>query len=878
MRTPDTTTPIVLEFVRTTDAADAFAFQFQPQEYLLRRADGVFAPVQIPWNQALLEDLAVLRQAGRDPAAVQRIGERLRSWLEPAGWSTLEAQILDAQHRGLRVALQIRAAAAELYALPWELLSLRGTGQHLGELAHVTIQYEWPRTEEGPLPDEDAGGTGLLLAWSAAGGSVPAAEHVALLEQACGAAALPFVPTRDVLAHASYDRLRATLAAATDRGEPVRVLHLLCHGGETGSTYGLCLHSDEGDGLAVVDAGRLRQLLGPFAGTLRLVVLSACDSGNSGTPGNQLGSVAQTLHRAGIAAVVGSRYPLSRDGSLRAAAALYGRLISDTASLDQALRAVRQALAQCTDGLDWASLQLYAHPIAMHPEFRPLTFRPYRGLLSFQPQHARYLFGRSAEIAAMEQKLTLLRQSGQPRLLSVMGASGAGKSSLVLAGVVPRLQGTQRSGSADAGDGTAGPALQLRYLRPGGDALMDVQSLAAAPMATAPTLIVIDQLEEIFTQLSDPAQRQAFVQALWQIATAPNAQHVVLMTLRIDFAGRCGELTLTTEGLRLDAVAFSDPHRVLVAQLGPADLRATVTEPARRVGLTLEEGLLSRILADVAGEPGALPLLQDTLDLLWQRRRAGMLTVAAYEAVGGVGGALQRRADAVIDGLSVPEARAARSLLVRLVHMTDSDAPWTRQRMRLSALRPQGEAEQAAFAATLQRLVAARLVVCDGVGDGQVVEVAHEALIRRWPRLQAWVKEDRQLLWETARVEELLGRWHDERQALTGAALTFAQGVAARSGAALSPEARRLVRLFSIRARRQLALSIMSALLVVASLLFDAISEAPLPHRYRMAQDVLLSACVLGLLGFATNGFSLLGPRRRTARRVEAGVAGPNRM
>jgi hypothetical protein len=221
----------------------------------------------------------------------------------------------------------------------------------------VLVRYEWPDTETR-VASVDVEGSRVLFAWS---GQVPAAEHQAAIHGACGAGAQPFDVELDVLAHASCGRLAERLKAASAEGKPVRILHLLCHGTATGSTFGLALDGDEdGDSTVAVDAGRLRQILAPHADTLRLVVLAACDGGNVGAVGNQLGSVAQALHRIGIPAVIASRFPLSTSGSNRLAARLYETLIGGKATLEEAFIAARQHLAEDATQLDWASLQLYA--------------------------------------------------------------------------------------------------------------------------------------------------------------------------------------------------------------------------------------------------------------------------------------------------------------------------------------------------------------------------------------------------------------------------------------------------------------------------------------------------------------------------------------
>ncbi|MBL9103836.1 MAG: CHAT domain-containing protein [Myxococcales bacterium] len=347
---------ISLEFARAEHTGDAHSFRFSPQAYIARTPRGGFERAELAWDADLLADLQAVRSPGRDPAVQQRVGEVLRRFLAPTGWEQHEAAIAEAVRQRRSVRVSLRSAAAELYALPWELLALRASGQALGGLPGVLVRYEWPETVTAAA--EPASGR-VLLAWSAAGGAVPAGEHVAAVRRAAGERG-GFDAARDVLARASSGRLAAALAEAEAGGRPVTLLHVLCHGAAQGQVFGLALDGEEDDRAPVViDPGRLAQILAPHAATLRLVVLAACDSGNAGAPGNRIGSVAQMLHRAGLAAVVASRYPLSVSGSVRLTAALYAGLLAG-GSLEAAFLAARAALAGDAASLDWASVQLYA--------------------------------------------------------------------------------------------------------------------------------------------------------------------------------------------------------------------------------------------------------------------------------------------------------------------------------------------------------------------------------------------------------------------------------------------------------------------------------------------------------------------------------------
>ena len=793
-----------LEFARAEQTDDPYGFRFAPQDYLVRSLGGGFASAHLVWDPSLRDALEEVRRPGQKPELVQRLGETLRSFLSTAGWAEHEAAILQAVQAGRHVLITLRSAAAELYALPWEFLALKRTGQRLGELPGVLLRYEWPETRTAPQTEalRTSPESRILVAWSAAGGAVPAAEHIAALEQAEAGGLRTFKRERDVLSNASCDRLVAKLQASAKEGCPIAALHILCHGTPTagGTSFGLVFDAAEaGDGPVVVDAARLRQLLSPYAQMLRLVVLCACDSGNSGALGGTLGSIAQALHRIGIGAVIASRYPLSVRGSIKLAESLYRELIGRPASLESALLSARSRLADQPEQLDsvgdWAGVQFYARA-EDGDDTRPLVIRPYRGLLSFQPEHERFFFGREREIAQIQTRLGALSQTREPQLCIVAGASGTGKSSVVLAGVVPRLL------AAEA-------ALHCVILRPGSDPEGELEKKLAGPLTdpqpSRKLLLVVDQLEEIFTHVQVPERRQRFVRRLWKLASDSDSGVRVLITLRVDFIDNCGEITLDESGLRLDAIAYSEAHRVFLSQLGSDALRAAMVEPARAVGLRLEDGLSQRMLADVGAEPGALPLLQDTLDLLWQRRQGRLLTQAAYEEIGAVAGALYGRADALFDGLPPTDQQMARRLLVRLVSVADNISLSTRRRVLLHTLRPDDAGEAARFDHLLSQLIESRLLVSDGEGQGQTIEVAHEALIRRWKRLSDWVREDRQMLADLERIEGWVRQWEDPqlRTLLVGSQLGYVKLLAERYKKDFPKRATQLLLASEARVKRQ---------------------------------------------------------------------------
>lgn len=338
-------------------------FRFGAEGYSVRGQRGAVRDFQLDWSQHLVDDLHALRTAPRPEQIAQKLGTRLRDSLGPADWAREEQAIFDAAARAYRVHVTVRLGAAELYAFPWELLTHSTTGQHLGELDNLLVRYEWPGTTSKPRTREytsEHPGR-ILMAWSAAGGRVPSDQHIQAITSATAGHKAPrytFGPDRDVLAEVSREALDEALCESP---EPVAILHLLCHGTAASEGYGLCLS----DGLGqcdVVDAAQLRRILVPHAGTLRLVVLCACDGANMGTSGNHLGGVAQNLHRAGIECVVASRYPMSPGGSLTLAKALYRQIISRDASYEESFLTARNRLSRAGSTRDWIALQLFSRP------------------------------------------------------------------------------------------------------------------------------------------------------------------------------------------------------------------------------------------------------------------------------------------------------------------------------------------------------------------------------------------------------------------------------------------------------------------------------------------------------------------------------------
>jgi WD40 repeat protein/class 3 adenylate cyclase len=328
---------------------------------------------------------------------------------------------------------------------------------------------------------------------------------------------------------------------------------------------------------------------------------------------------------------------------------------------------------------------------------------PYKGLVPFDADDADVFFGREQLVEELVDRLD------EAPFLAVVAPSGNGKSSLVRAGVVPELE--RRTGRLH-------PAL----FSPGEHPLAE---LAAAGDAD---LLVVDQFEEVFTLCRDEDERRTFIDAL--VGSAERGLRVVV-ALRADFYGHCAAYP------RL-AAALED-RQALVGPMSEDELRRAIERPAEGAGLLLEPGLVEGILRDVVGEPGALPLLSHSLLETWKRRSGRVLTLVGYLQAGGVQGAITKTAETVYREALAPDQQAlARSIFLRLTELGHGTED-TRRRVAIAELVPRPE-QQNDVDEVLRKLTDARLVT---IGEG-TVEVAHEALIRHWPTLRAWLDEDRE--------------------------------------------------------------------------------------------------------------------------------------
>jgi WD40 repeat protein/DNA-binding SARP family transcriptional activator len=321
---------------------------------------------------------------------------------------------------------------------------------------------------------------------------------------------------------------------------------------------------------------------------------------------------------------------------------------------------------------------------------------PYLGLTPYDVGDSEGFFGRDRDVTAC---LDRLRREG---VLVVVGPSGCGKSSLVRAGLAAALR---REGG------------EVAVINPGAD---PVNAFATVLPWRKPTVLVVDQGEEVFSLCQDATERDAFLNRLAEhVETAP-----VVIAMRAD---RMGDISVHP------GLARMVERSIYVLAAMPADdLRAAVEGPARQAGLMVEPGLVDLLVREVEGEPGALPLLSHALRETWLRREGRTLTVAGYQATGGIRGAVAQSAEDVYGGIEPGRRPVLRDLLLRLVSPGVAGEPVRARVPRRLVVADSTQDE------LIDLLVGSRLVTSD---DG-VVELAHEALARAWPRLRGWLEDD----------------------------------------------------------------------------------------------------------------------------------------
>ena len=417
----------------------------------------------------------------------------------------------------------------------------------------------------------------------------------------------------------------------------------------------------------------------------------------------------------------------------------------------------------------------------------PEPRNPYKGLKAFQPEDQHDFFGRDAlvnNLLASLQACLIAHEERvhSARLLAVIGPSGSGKSSVVMAGLLPRLLVGGLPGSQhwlyldpmvpgqhplEALTMTLAVLFPERSLKSIREDLEDdsVRGLhllltTCVKHTKGSVLLVLDQFEELFTQTATEDERRHFLDLLFCAATEPGGPLIIVLTLRADFYDR--PLLYQEWGPLIER------QHVTVFPMEMRDLRAAIELPAQlpEVQLSFEEDLVGDVLFDVQGQAGALPLLQFALDQLFQKRQGRLLTLSAYHQMGGVKGALAQHAEATYQSLPTQtHQRLARALFLRLINPGAVKEDATKRRILLSELVVLDPQETTLLAEVTATFIRARLLTTNISAGAATVEVSHEALIAAWTRLEDWLHEARDTIRLQQRISEDAVIWKQHGQA-----------------------------------------------------------------------------------------------------------------
>ncbi len=392
---------------------------------------------------------------------------------------------------------------------------------------------------------------------------------------------------------------------------------------------------------------------------------------------------------------------------------------------------------------------------------------PYKGLRYFDcnEEDPKYFHGRES---LTDQLLDKVRQSN---FLAIVGQSGSGKSSVMRAGLLHQLkQGEKLAGSGRWKIQILVPGehplqcLALSFLDPKLSVVEKAKQLKEAKQILTDgseglelliqasemprVVIVIDQFEEVFTLCEDVVEREQFLSCLLEAAEKLKGKLCLILAMRADFLGKCLEREYSGLGKKIQENLIS------VIPMNRKQLREAIALPAKKVKLEVEEELIGRMLNEIEGSPGSLPLLEYTLTRLWEERRENQLKLTTYENLGGIGGTLNSRATEVYKQFSQEEQQIAKLIFLNLTQLGEGTED-TRRRVNKAELMTEKHA-QAAIEKVIEKLANEKLIVTN---ENDVIDVAHEALIRHWQQLRNWLEENRDALGRQRKIEEEAKYW-----------------------------------------------------------------------------------------------------------------------
>lgn len=571
------------------------------------------------------------------------------------------------------------------------------------------------------------------------------------------------------------------------------ILHFLGHGSfnhknaelERGlSEVSLWLESKNGTAHLVPD-GELVPKLTTAENFPALLFLAACETAkrdplilNDSEENHSLPAytgLGPRLVKAGIPAVVAMRHKISMTLARELTTNFYRNLL-DHGSVDKALNQARR-LAWDLDKFDWSTSILFTRiRNGLLFDFKVEGIRqapgdpPYKGLEPFGIEDSQIFFGRE------ELTLELAKRVIDERFLAIIGASGSGKSSLVRAGLIPALLGERDLAGLQIGSTifmktyyriitpTSDPLLSLalavsnhEIINNETEALEFAENLKKNPRvlevrirklmqnkASQRLLLVVDQFEELFIQCEKKEERQIFIDNLLTAAKSDAPVNVVIV-LRADFYAHCADYG--------DLGPTLGRHQEFIRPMNQNELRQAIEKPAQLLNWSLEPQLVDQLLDDFRDEPGALPFLSYALWATWLRRQWRTLTIDGYRKAGGVKKAIATTAEDVYNNLTPDQCEIARNIFSRLTTLSEVTVA-TKRRASVERFIDQIH-DTKAIEDVIGKLTEPRLLI----RGNKTVEIAHEALLKAWPRLQCWLEEDRENLLKLQRILDSAEEW-----------------------------------------------------------------------------------------------------------------------
>ena len=409
------------------------------------------------------------------------------------------------------------------------------------------------------------------------------------------------------------------------------------------------------------------------------------------------------------------------------------------------------------------------------PSFAP-DHCPYKGLRFFDVEDSPNFFGRESVVQRLSDELTLKKASkSRNQFLAILGNSGSGKSSLARAGILAQLKNATSSDGQVCKQVICYPgqkpienlAISLSHSKIIGNTLEEVRSFereiqhndrtlylkgqirAKKRGELVPIILLIDQFEELFTLCESEAEQKAFIDNLCVAATENNSNWIILITLPTQFLGKFHSYECLN--------TLISKHNYIITDMGEEELKSAILRPAQSYGYTFEEGLVKLLINETQGKAGRLPLLQDTLEQLWKHRKGNRFTHEAYNKLGGIGGALNQKADQFYEGLTQEEQEQCKHIFLELVK--------TGERMEVTKRRvvkddfANKNIEEAPIKLLLDKLKGSetRLVV----EDNEYLEISHEALIQNWAKLKDWIEENRKNIEFRGNLANDVEKWEE---------------------------------------------------------------------------------------------------------------------